>query len=112
MSEKCKKGPIGPLLPDGFEMGGHVLRLKQVIKYLGIGRSTIYERMNPDSPRYDPSFPRPIRLSGGSSQRGATGWRSQDLSRWIDSRMIVGWQSGRVGGGKVEMALLGGVSHE
>lgn len=108
MSEQCKKGPVGSLMPDGFEVEGRVLRIKHVIKYLGIGRSTIYERMNPDSPRYDPSFPRPIRLSGGSSQRGATGWRSQDLSRWIDSRMIVGWRSGREGESKGEMALLGG----
>jgi prophage regulatory protein len=60
-----------------------VLRLKTLRGVLGVGRSTIYDWMNPKSPRYNPSFPRPIRLSGGST--GAVGWLSSDISRWLDS---------------------------
>ena len=40
----------------------HILRLKQLIERTGLSRSSIYDRMNPGSPRYDPSFPKQISL--------------------------------------------------
>lgn len=59
-----------------------VLRMRQVTDRLGLGRSTIYDRMNPKSPRYDSSFPRPISM--GCS---AVGWLESDICHWIDLRV-------------------------
>ena len=58
-----------------------ILRLKQVMALCGIGRSTIYEKINPKSKRYDESFPRPIKLS-----LSAVGWFEQDVIAWLDSK--------------------------
>ena len=57
-----------------------VLRLKQVLDRVGLSRSTIYDRMNPASPRYDDSFPKPIKI--GSS---AVGWLESSINKWIES---------------------------
>lgn len=61
-----------------------VLRLRQVTDRLGLSRSTIYDRMNPRSPRYDSSFPTPISL--GCS---AVGWLESDICHWIDLRVAI-----------------------
>ncbi|EJO6531955.1 AlpA family phage regulatory protein, partial [Salmonella enterica subsp. enterica serovar Typhimurium] len=34
-----------------------ILRLSTVIDKTGLSRSTIYDWINPKSPRYDPTFP-------------------------------------------------------
>ncbi|MDD0973201.1 MULTISPECIES: helix-turn-helix transcriptional regulator [Pseudomonas] len=65
-----------------------VLRIKQVIGRLGVARSTIYDWMNPRSPRHDQEFPLPIRLSSVTG-RGAIGWLESDICRWIESRLSV-----------------------
>ena len=57
-----------------------VLRLKQVLDRVGLSRSTIYDRMNPASPRYDDSFPKPMKI--GSS---AVGWLESSINKWIES---------------------------
>lgn len=75
-----------------FDQGGEgksvnqLLRLKALKARLGVGRSTIYDWMNPCSPRYNPTFPRPIKLSLGQS--GAIGWVESDICRWIDSKVV------------------------
>jgi prophage regulatory protein len=62
-----------------------VLRMRQLRECLGLSRSTIYDRLNPMSPRYDSKFPKPIKL--GAS---AVGWIEEDICRWIDSRIAEG----------------------
>lgn len=57
-----------------------VIRLKQLTVMIGLSRSTIYDRMNPNSPRYDDSFPRPIGL--GRKAR-AMGWFLSDVNCWL-----------------------------
>lgn len=59
-----------------------ILRMRQLRERLGLSTSTIYDRLNPMSPRYDCSFPRPIKL--GAS---AVGWIEEDVCRWIESRI-------------------------
>lgn len=59
-----------------------ILRMRQLRERLGLSTSTIYDRLNPMSPRYDFSFPRPIKL--GAS---AVGWIEEDVCRWIESRI-------------------------
>lgn len=56
----------------------HILRIKQVADKLGIGKSTIYDWLDIDSPRYDASFPRPIKLSAKS-----IGWFSSAVDKWL-----------------------------
>ncbi|WP_034588355.1 AlpA family transcriptional regulator [Acinetobacter sp. HR7] len=58
-----------------------ILRLKHVLQLCGIGRSTVYEKLNPKSKRYDASFPRPIKLSVS-----AVGWFEQDIIDWLNSK--------------------------
>lgn len=62
-----------------------VIRLKEVLGMTGLARSTIYDRMNRGSPRYDESFPRPIRLGSNS-----VGWIELEIVSWINSRVILG----------------------
>ena len=58
-----------------------MLRLPQVISLLGISRSSIYDKLDPKSPRYDSSFPQPKKL--GAS---AVAWRLSDVEAWVNSR--------------------------
>ena len=59
-----------------------VLRLKQVQDRIGLSRSTIYDRMNVASPRYDSTFPKPLKI--GCS---AVGWLEESVNDWIRSKV-------------------------
>lgn len=59
-----------------------ILRLKHVLDRVGLSRSTIYDRLDEKSPRYDRSFPRPVSLGGT-----AVGWLEVDVSDWIQSKL-------------------------
>lgn len=56
----------------------HILRIKAVADKLGIGKSTIYDWLDIKSPRYDASFPKPIKLSAKS-----IGWLSTEIDKWL-----------------------------
>jgi prophage regulatory protein len=60
------------------------LRLKEVQALIGLSKSTIYDRLNPNSPRYDPSFPKPKKL--GSTACSSIGWLQDEIENWIKSR--------------------------
>lgn len=62
--------------------GPRIIRLKKLTEKLGLSRSTIYDRMNPKSPRYDVTFPRPINLGGT-----AIGWIDREITDWIEMRV-------------------------
>ena len=55
-----------------------VIRLKELIKLIGLSRSTIYDRLNPRSKRFDPLFPKPLKLG-----ESAIGWQLGDVLTWI-----------------------------
>lgn len=59
-----------------------ILRRKQVEARTGLSRTTIYDRINPKSPRYDATFPKPISLGAG-----AVGWLEHEISAWLTSRV-------------------------
>lgn len=62
-----------------------ILRRKQVEARTGLARSTIYDRMNPRSKRYDKDFPKSVRLvSNGNQNAKAVGWVESEISRWMD----------------------------
>lgn len=59
-----------------------IIRLKQLIALLGISKSAIYDRLNPTSPRYDDSFPKPFKLGGRS-----VGFVEAEIQDWLQARM-------------------------
>lgn len=47
----------------------------------GLSRSTIYDRMNSKSKRYDPDFPKPVKFGH------LTRWRLSEVQSWIQSKI-------------------------
>ncbi|MCW8346091.1 AlpA family transcriptional regulator [Vibrio sp. ZSDZ65] len=60
-----------------------IVRIKELTQLTGLSRSTIYDKINSRSPRYDATFPKSLKL--GSR---AVGWLSTDVSRWIESKVL------------------------
>lgn len=56
-----------------------ILRRRDLESRLRLSRSTIYDKINPRSPRYDASFPKPIHLGGGA----AVGWIESEVEDWL-----------------------------
>jgi prophage regulatory protein len=59
-----------------------ILRCKDVVERLSLSRSSIYDKMAKTSPRFDPTFPRPIRLG-----LNAVGWHESQIESWLQSRL-------------------------
>ena len=55
-----------------------LLRRKQLEHALGLSRSAIYARLDPNSPQHDSNFPRPIKL--GST---AVAWVESEVQAYI-----------------------------
>ncbi len=62
-----------------------VARLADAKKITGLGRSSIYARLDPQSPYHDPTFPRPIALG-----ERARGWLVKELESWVMARSRTG----------------------
>jgi prophage regulatory protein len=60
-----------------------ILRRRDLEARLRLSRSTIYDKINPRSPRYDADFPKPIHLGGGA----AVGWIESEVSDWLQSQI-------------------------
>ena len=63
--------------PFGERESARILRLKQVAAIVGIGRSSIYRKVQ------EGTFPSPIKL--GSAR--ASGWISAEVYNWIDEQI-------------------------
>ncbi|HGN1756111.1 TPA: helix-turn-helix transcriptional regulator [Proteus mirabilis] len=61
-----------------------MLRLPAVIQRIGVARSTLYDWINPKSPRYDPTFPKQKRLG-----RQSVGWVESEINDWLLNRQSV-----------------------
>jgi prophage regulatory protein len=61
-----------------------ILRIPEVCKRTGLSRSTVYDKQNPKSERYDSTFPKKIRLS-----EKTVGWSEQEISEWLVARRTV-----------------------
>jgi len=57
-----------------------IIRLVSVIQLTGLSRSTIYDKQNPRSPRYDPTFPKKVTLGAR-----AVGWYFGEVEAWLKS---------------------------
>lgn len=58
-----------------------IIRLKTLVQLTGLSRSTIYDKQNPSSPRYDPTFPKKLTLGAR-----AVGWYMQEVEQWLQGR--------------------------
>ena len=67
-----------------------ILRRLDLEGRLKLSRSTIYDKINPASPRHDASFPKPIRLGNGS----AVGWIEGEVEAWLRDRIEASRKSG------------------
>ncbi|WP_336658336.1 AlpA family phage regulatory protein [Enterobacter asburiae] len=55
-----------------------ILRMRDVVLKTGIARATIYDWLNPKSPRYDATFPKQRRLGMQS-----VGWLESEIDLWL-----------------------------
>lgn len=55
-----------------------ILRLPAVLTRVGIARSTLYDWINPKSPRYDSNFPKQRKLG-----KQSVGWVESELNEWL-----------------------------
>ena len=62
-----------------------IIRLPETINRTGKKRSTIYDTLNPKSPRYDATFPKPVKLGSRS-----IGFYESEVNEWIKSRREIG----------------------
>jgi len=62
-----------------------ILRMAEVARRVGLSKSTIYDRINPKSTRYDNTFPKPIKIG-----LSAIGWLDEHINGWIESRITLG----------------------
>jgi len=58
-----------------------ILKLPDLIKISGLSRSTLYEKLNEKSSRYDETFPKQLKLS-----RNAVGWLEHEVLEWLESK--------------------------
>jgi prophage regulatory protein len=61
------------------------IRLPELKNQTGKSRSSIYDALNPKSPRYDATFPKPIKLGART-----IGWIEAEVQAWIESRREMG----------------------
>ncbi len=61
-----------------------VLRIPDVKKKTGMSRSAIYNKLNPSSKYFDPTFPKPIRLGNGPAS--SVGLIESEIDAWISLR--------------------------
>jgi prophage regulatory protein len=62
------------------QLSSSIIRLKTLTILTGLSRSTIYDKQNPKSPRFDPTFPQKINLGAR-----AVGWFQEEIEAWLDS---------------------------
>lgn len=63
------------------EVCDRIIRLKELLQLIALSRATVYDRLNPKSKRFAPSFPRPIKLGAAS-----VGWSLNEVMAWIAAR--------------------------
>ena len=56
-----------------------LIRRTELQQIIGLSRSTIYDRMDPLSTRFDENFPRPVKLG-----RSAVGWLQAEVDEYVD----------------------------
>lgn len=56
------------------------IKMKDILKKLPVAESTIYDWLNPKSPRYNPDFPKPIKIGR------STFYSQSEFSRFLKNQ--------------------------
>ena len=64
-----------------FQMN-QLLNIKQVVLFVGVCRSTIYEMMDENSLYYDPTFPKKVKIT-----QNRIGWSAWEINQWIEDKL-------------------------
>ena len=73
------------VIQPAIEQCNHIpqlLSIKDVGSYTGISRSTIYELINENSDRYDPTFPKRLQLT-----QVRVMWVANEIAEWINTKI-------------------------
>lgn len=62
-----------------------IMKRKQVEQRTSLSRSAIYDKLSPNSPRHDPTFPKQVKLGAAS-----VGWLKSEIDAWLASRARAG----------------------
>ncbi len=76
---------LGPVKDKFMFKTVKFLRIQEVIALIGLSRSTIYAKMNKNSPYYDKDFPKPKKLS--KAKNGAIAWVLSEIEMWQLTRI-------------------------
>lgn len=72
---------MNTFIGQSFQMN-QLINIKQVVLFTGVGRSTIYEMMDENSPYYDATFPRKVKIT-----QNRIGWSAYEIHQWIESKL-------------------------
>ncbi|USA47431.1 AlpA family phage regulatory protein [Acinetobacter sp. C26M] len=64
-----------------FQMN-QIINIHQVVLFVGVSRSTVYEMMDENSPYYDPTFPKKVTIS-----QKRIGWSAWEINQWIEAKL-------------------------
>lgn len=64
-----------------FQMN-QIINIHQVVLFVCVSRSTIYEMMDENSPYYDPTFPKKVMIS-----QKRIGWSAWEIHQWIEAKL-------------------------
>lgn len=64
-----------------FQMN-QIINISEVIEFTSISRAKIYEMIKVDSKYYDPTFPKPVRLS-----ESRIGWVPLEVHQWLETKI-------------------------
>lgn len=64
-----------------------LLKRQEVERLTGLGRSALYSRLNPSHPMHDPTFPKPVPMSGPADRPTCVRWVQSEVSEWIQARI-------------------------
>jgi predicted DNA-binding transcriptional regulator AlpA len=76
-----RKGTEAQVEPERKTPTTVILRRSQVEARTSLSRSAIYDRLDPNSPRYDPTFPKQVKLGSTS-----VGWLESEIETWLTTR--------------------------
>lgn len=66
-------------------MARRAIRLPEVLRILGVSKSTLYARLNPKSPSYDSLAPKPFKLGSQPSERAPSVWWESDVTAYVEA---------------------------